>query len=253
MERSMSGEFTRGSIPGPMLEVTVLAAEDLKNVNICRRMSVYAVAWVTADYKGTTSVRRRAGRNPVWNDTLFFPVNDDILLHPHSALTVQVYSTGTVTPSLVGITHLALTDIARMKATKTNSEEGDIVFLPLHRPSGRTQGIISLCVNLMGATIQQMMYALDKGQDGWAIEMPTIFSGAPDVVAVMGYPAVQPYRIPAPNFYPSYTSCAEPSTEGDAVMPTPARLPPRVPYPSPYFSNNASEDPLLSRNQYVQV
>lgn len=86
----MSGEFTRGSIPGPMLEVTVLAAEDLKNVNICRRMSVYAVAWVTADYKGTTSVRRRAGRNPVWNDTLFFPVNDDILLHPHSALTVQV-------------------------------------------------------------------------------------------------------------------------------------------------------------------
>lgn len=73
-----------------------------------------------------------------------------------------MYSTGTVTPSLVGITHLALTDIARMKATKTNSEEGDIVFLPLHRPSGRTQGIISLCVNLMGATIQQMMYALGK-------------------------------------------------------------------------------------------
>jgi hypothetical protein len=67
-----------------------------------------------------------------------------------------------VSPSVVGTTYLALTDIARMKATKTNSEEGDIVTLPLHRRSGRTQGSIRLSVNLAGATIQQMMYALGK-------------------------------------------------------------------------------------------
>ena len=75
---------------------------------------------------------------------------------------LQVFSTGTVSPSVVGTTYLALTDIARMKATKTNSEEGDIVTLPLHRPSGRTQGSIRISVNLCGATIQQMMYALGK-------------------------------------------------------------------------------------------
>lgn len=75
---------------------------------------------------------------------------------------LQVCSTGTVSPSVVGTTYLSLTDIARMKATKTNSEEGDIVTMPLHRPSGRTQGSIRISVNLIGATIQQMMYALGK-------------------------------------------------------------------------------------------
>lgn len=77
---------------GPTLEVIVLAAEGLKNVNILRKMSVYAVAWVAPDYKRTTSVHSKAGRNPFWNDALSFPVTDDILLHPCSALTIQVRS-----------------------------------------------------------------------------------------------------------------------------------------------------------------
>lgn len=73
-----------------------------------------------------------------------------------------MYSTGTMRPSVVGTTYLAFRDIARMKTTKTYSEEGDVVTLPLLRRSGRTQGSIEVFVNLTGATIQQMMYALGK-------------------------------------------------------------------------------------------
>lgn len=226
---------------GPTLEVIVLAAEGLKNVNILRKMSVYAVAWVAPDYKRTTSVHSKAGRNPFWNDALSFPVTDDILLHPCSALTIQVYSAGTVSPRLVGSTHLALRDIARMKATKTNSEEGDIVALPLQRPSGRTQGIVSLCVNLTGATIQQMMYALDKDQDSWIIEMPRFLSGISDVVAVIGYPATQSYGIPARNFYPLYSGYAERSAEHTPSTP-PIASPPSPVSSSAFFSINLSEE-----------
>ena len=75
---------------GPVLEVIVLAAEDLKNVNMVGKMSVYVVAWLENDCKRSTSVRHKTGRNAVWNDALAFPVTDDILLNPHSALTVQV-------------------------------------------------------------------------------------------------------------------------------------------------------------------
>jgi hypothetical protein len=77
---------------GPVLEVVVLAAEDLKNVNMVGKMSVYVVAWLEKDCKRSTSVRHKTRRDAVWNDALAFPVTDDILLNPHSALTVQVSS-----------------------------------------------------------------------------------------------------------------------------------------------------------------
>lgn len=75
---------------GPVLEVIILAAEDLKNVNMVGKMSVYVVAWVEPHLKRSTSVRHKTGRNAVWNDALHFPLTDAILRHPHSALTIQV-------------------------------------------------------------------------------------------------------------------------------------------------------------------
>ena len=81
-----------GSWSGPVLEVIVLAAEDLKNVNVVGKMSVYVVAWLENDCKRSTSVRHKTGCNAAWNDALSFPVTDDMLLNPHSALTVQVRS-----------------------------------------------------------------------------------------------------------------------------------------------------------------
>lgn len=93
----MGGSVSEESIggptsSGPVLEVIVLAAQDLKNVNMVGKMSVYVVAWVESDFKRSTSVRHKSGRTAVWNDALSFPVSDDILLNSHSALTVQVSS-----------------------------------------------------------------------------------------------------------------------------------------------------------------
>lgn len=82
------GEPTSGLV----LEVIILAAKDLKNVNMVRKMSVYVVAWVEPHLKRSTCVRHKTGRNTVWNVALLFPVTDAILLHPHSTLTVQVQS-----------------------------------------------------------------------------------------------------------------------------------------------------------------
>jgi len=86
----MSEEVTGEPTSGPVLEVIILVAEDLKNVNMVGKMSVYVVAWVEPHLKRSTCVRHKTGRNAVWNDALFIPVTDAILLHPHSALTVQV-------------------------------------------------------------------------------------------------------------------------------------------------------------------
>jgi hypothetical protein len=62
----------------------------------------------------------------------------------------QVFSEGRIKDTLVGTTYISLVEIARMNAMSPDPEEGNIVTLPLHRPSRRIQGYIRLWVNLSG-------------------------------------------------------------------------------------------------------
>ena len=58
------------------LEVTLLSAKDLKNVNLITRMEVYAVATISGDpiTRQCTPPDPHGGRNPTWNATLRFSV-----------------------------------------------------------------------------------------------------------------------------------------------------------------------------------
>ncbi|KAM0908817.1 hypothetical protein ACQ4PT_015214 [Festuca glaucescens] len=59
-----------------VLEVTLLSAKDLKNVNLITRMAVYAVATISGDpiTRQCTPPDTQGGRNPTWNATLRFAV-----------------------------------------------------------------------------------------------------------------------------------------------------------------------------------
>jgi hypothetical protein len=59
-----------------VLEVTLLSAKDLKNVNLIMRMEVYAVATISGDpiTRQCTPPDPYGGRNPTWNVTLRFNV-----------------------------------------------------------------------------------------------------------------------------------------------------------------------------------
>ncbi|TVU06954.1 hypothetical protein EJB05_46991, partial [Eragrostis curvula] len=58
------------------LELTLLSARDLKNVNLITRMDVYAVASISGDpmTRQCTPPDPSGGRNPSWNSTLRFSV-----------------------------------------------------------------------------------------------------------------------------------------------------------------------------------
>lgn len=72
------------------LNVTVMGAEDLKKRNKLRRNSVYAVVWIDPAMKRSTRILHRAGRNPIWNDEIIFSLGDNVLIYPHSTLTIEV-------------------------------------------------------------------------------------------------------------------------------------------------------------------
>lgn len=76
------------------IRVTVMAAEDLKRVGLLRKMSVYSLVWIDPSMKQQTRVHRKGGRNPEWNDELVFSLGGDVLLFPHSTITIQVSSKG---------------------------------------------------------------------------------------------------------------------------------------------------------------
>lgn len=69
------------------LHVTVVAAEDLKGV---RKMNVYSLVWIDPTLKQSTRVHRKGGRYPEWNDELVFSLGEDVVLFPHSTITIQV-------------------------------------------------------------------------------------------------------------------------------------------------------------------
>jgi len=60
------------------LEVTVISAKDLSNVNLFSKMEVYAVAMITGQErsKKKTPVDKEGGKNPTWNTALKFTVQE---------------------------------------------------------------------------------------------------------------------------------------------------------------------------------
>ncbi|KAK1548874.1 hypothetical protein Q3G72_034610 [Acer saccharum] len=63
------------------LNVNVISAEDLKDVNLITKMDVYAVVWISGDphkQKFKTPVNHEAGPNPTWNFPIKFAVDDSL-------------------------------------------------------------------------------------------------------------------------------------------------------------------------------
>ncbi|KAK8965976.1 hypothetical protein KSP40_PGU009865 [Platanthera guangdongensis] len=58
------------------LELTLISAKDLKDVNFLSKMDVYAVATIAGDHRSQqrTPVDRDGGKNPSWNASLRFSV-----------------------------------------------------------------------------------------------------------------------------------------------------------------------------------
>ncbi|KAG6557631.1 hypothetical protein Mapa_000912 [Marchantia paleacea] len=171
------------------LELTVMAAEDLKNVSTFGKMDLYAVAWVDPSAKRSTRVIHKAGRNPVWNDSVSLSLENYIRYYPNSYLTVEIFSEANLGDKVVGTARLALHEIYRL--TSRAGEEPALVTLQLQRPSGRPQGLIRLAMKVTGDAIQAAVlpdYSVDKNVE--------VVEGIP----VMGIPVGGPYSV-APNYY----------------------------------------------------
>ncbi|KAL0358940.1 UNVERIFIED_CONTAM: hypothetical protein Sangu_0743400 [Sesamum angustifolium] len=126
------------------LEVTIISAEDLKNVNWRHgKLKPYAVVWLDPSNKSSTRADEEGDASPYWNDNLLIPFNS---LIDDSTLYVEVVHANVAegTKQLIGSAKLALRDIAEDVGLGNVAERK----LELKRPSGRPQGKLQIKVTV---------------------------------------------------------------------------------------------------------
>jgi Ca2+-dependent lipid-binding protein len=90
------------------VEVTIISAQDLKDVKTIGKMSPYAVAWIYPDAKVSTPVHPKGGVNPTWNANITLKCDDRGIEQGNAVMTIDIYNHGTVGNKQIGSVSIPL-------------------------------------------------------------------------------------------------------------------------------------------------
>ncbi|XP_072996643.1 uncharacterized protein [Typha latifolia] len=223
------------------LEITVVSAKHLKNVNWRHGdLKPYAVAYLDPERRAATKPDDAGSTRPVWNERLNLPLpfssND-----PSLSLTIDVFhSKPSETPKpLVGTVRFPLKDLIDLEASFSSGSTNPIKTLELRRPSGRPQGKIriKLAIRERPAPPPEPNYQFAPPPSGYyystAPPHPTrdyrTFSPPPPPLPHAPYNPYGSYSDP----YSGYYSSAAPPYYSAPPAPAPAPAP--APTRSPYY------------------
>ncbi|XP_072976254.1 uncharacterized protein [Typha angustifolia] len=225
------------------LEITVVSAKHLKNVNWRHGdLKPYAVAYLDPERRAATKPDDAGSTRPVWNERLNLPLpfssND-----PSLSLTIDVFhSKPSETPKpLVGTARFPLKDLIDLEASFSSGSTNPIKTLELRRPSGRPQGKIriKLAIRERPAPPPEPNYQFAPPPSGYyystAPPHPTrdyrTYSPPPPPLPHAPYNPYGSYSDP----YSGYYSSAAPPYYSAPPAPAPAPAPAAAPTRSPYY------------------
>ncbi|KAJ7522481.1 hypothetical protein O6H91_18G013300 [Diphasiastrum complanatum] len=192
------------------LELRIISARDLKDVNFIGKMKTYVVAYVNPFRKVSTHLDKDGGKNPVWDEKLVIPVEEQLLTQ-QAVLSLEIYSHGSLSPKMVGSTQIPLAQAASA-ADKSDSSGFQRLDLQIRRPSGRIQGSITISSFQLGEKIS-MPTPTPMNQSSSSRPVPTYPPAAgyaPSSGPYQPYPPPQyqypgagypPAAYPQPNYY----------------------------------------------------
>ncbi|KAG5006042.1 hypothetical protein AAZX31_09G045100 [Glycine max] len=97
------------------LELNIISAKDIKNVNLFSKMDVYAVVTLSGDplhpQGATTHVHKDAGSNPTWNYPVKFSVNESLAKENRLSLEIKLVSDRTLGDTVIGTVHVPLREL----------------------------------------------------------------------------------------------------------------------------------------------
>ncbi|KAJ4795800.1 Calcium-dependent lipid-binding (CaLB domain) family protein [Rhynchospora pubera] len=134
------------------LEITVISAKHLKNVNWRHGdLKPYAVAYLHPDRRSATKPDDSGSTRPVWNERLSLSLPVPFSPHdPSLLLTLDIFhSKPSETPKpLVGSTRIPLKDLIDPDDFLSSHSSSPIKTIELCRPSGRPQGKVRIKLSI---------------------------------------------------------------------------------------------------------
>ncbi|KAG8054048.1 hypothetical protein GUJ93_ZPchr0001g29537 [Zizania palustris] len=208
------------------VELTMISAKDLKNVNMFSKMEVYAVVSLSGEPRSRQRIAadRAGGRNPTWNATLRFTV-------PASgagSLHVLLRAERALGDRDVGEVHIPLSEL--LSGVPDGAVPAKFVAYQVRKiSSGKPQGVLNFSYKLSEVT-QSGAYAGGAAQAAYT--QPPLAAAYPPSTA---YPPAAksdgpPAAYPPPIAYP-------PAAKADGAA---AAYPPQSAYPPPGKANEPS-------------
>eukprot|EP00250_Pteridium_aquilinum_P003096 c13427_g1_i1 orf=204-1319(+) len=128
------------------LELTIISAENLKDVRHLARMQARAVAWIDENVKYSTEINQTGGANPVWNDKFVFNVPPSYFLQNSGAcLTIEIHSESLMGSKFVGKVTIPLVELDKGSG---NSYELQHACYDVQRPLAQSQGKLYISYRL---------------------------------------------------------------------------------------------------------
>ncbi|KAL6139216.1 hypothetical protein ACLB2K_064493 [Fragaria x ananassa] len=124
-------------------EITLIGANDIKDVNTFSKMDVYAVVTVSGagvrKQKLRTPVHKDGGTSPKWNHTLKFTLDDAALVSDRVKIKIKLISDRTFGPTKIGKAVVPAKEL--LQSEKANGEK-PVSYLVV-TPKGKTKGSVS--------------------------------------------------------------------------------------------------------------
>ncbi|KAJ6842483.1 putative protein SRC2 [Iris pallida] len=212
------------------LEVTLISAKDLKDVNLFSKMEVYAVASIAGDPRSAqrTPVDRDGGKNPSWAHTVRFTVPDkdpgSLVLH------VLLRSERALGDRDVGEVHVPIRELLDAVNGKQSQAPQFLSYQVRSPSSGKAKGVLNISYKFS--------------------DLATVATPAVSQQKVMEHPTAYPPTAYPPSAYPPPPSSKPDESKPNEPMfayPPPASSKlnePVTTYPPP--SSSKSDEPVTA-------
>lgn len=193
------------------LELTLISAKDLKDVNLFSKMAVYAVVSISGDpyqnQKVKTPVDREGGKNPAWNFPIKFTINEPAARQNRLSLEIKLRSERMSGDRDVGSVHVPVKELLDQPGDGKSSQ---FVGYQVRKPSGKPKGSLNFSYKFgekvaAPATVASAPAAVSKDEPVMAYPPPGVgsSSAAPALYAAP-YPKEHGYPPPPPT--PQYAA-----------------------------------------------
>ncbi|GLT47637.1 hypothetical protein SLA2020_213200 [Shorea laevis] len=196
---SQSGHLVNMEKEYRPLDITLISAKDLKDVNLFSKMDVYAVVTINGDpqTKQQTPVDRNCGRNPNWQYTMIFTVEEAAANQNRLNLVIRLVSYR----RRLGDEHIGQV-VVPVKEFLDCKEKDFVCEVRLR--NGKLKGTLNLCSKIGQKFSVPVAAPPHVAEEGKSAEKPVM--GYPAAGSSAGWPpprpAAYPYNYPPQGAHP---------------------------------------------------